>query len=62
MERFFKNILYAIILLLWGGGIVCSLVLAIKAKAVAAIISAIALGILGFPTVKKVVKRMIGDE
>lgn len=59
MKQFFKNILNAIIVLLWAGGIVCGLILAIKAKSVAASLSIIALGILGFPTVKRVVKNMI---
>lgn len=62
MKQFLNNLLNAIVILLWAGGIVCGLALAIKAKAVAAIISTIALGILAFPSVKKVVKRMIGDE
>lgn len=58
MKSFFQNLLNALLILLWAGGIVCGLVLAIKAQSVAASLSIVVLGVLGFPTIKKIVQKM----
>lgn len=58
MKPFFKNLLNALIVLLWMGGVIISLVLTIKVGNVAAILSAIVLSVLSFPTVRRIVMWM----
>ncbi len=58
MKPFFKNLLNALIVLLWMGGIIIGLVLAIKVKSVVAILSSLVLGVLSFPTVRRIVLGM----
>ena len=50
-----KQILTILAVLLWAGGITCGLVLTIAAKALVPAISIVVLGILAFPTIKKLV-------
>lgn len=58
MKPFFKNLLNALIVLLWMGGVIISLVLTFKVGNVAAILSAIVLSVLSFPTVRRIVMWM----
>lgn len=58
MKPFFKNLLNALIVLLWMGGVVIALALTIKVGNVAAILSAVVLSVLSFPTVKRIVAWM----
>lgn len=58
MKPFFKNLLLALLVLLWMGGVIIALVLTIKVKSVAAVLSVLVLGAMGFPTVRKIVGKM----
>ena len=58
MKPFFKNLLNALIVLLWMGGVIISLVLTIKVGNVAAILSSLVLAGLSFPTVRRIVLWM----
>lgn len=58
MKPFFKNLLLVLLVLLWMGGVIIALVLTIKVKSVAAVLSALVLGAMGFPTVRKIVGKM----
>lgn len=58
MKPFFKNLLNALIVLLWMGGVIIALVLTIKVGNVAAILSAVVLSVLSFPTVRRIVAWM----
>lgn len=50
-----KQILTILAVLLWAGGIVSGLVLTIAAKALVPAVSIVVLGILAFPTVKRLI-------
>lgn len=58
MKQFFKNLIKALLVALWGGGIIIGLVLTIGVKSVAGILSILALGALSFPTVRRIVLGM----
>jgi len=58
MKAFFKNLINALIVLLWMGGVVCSLIFALKAESLVVGLSVILLGILAFPTVRRIVLGM----
>ena len=58
MKQFFTKMLYALFILLYGGGIICGLAFAISEKSVAAILSIIVLGAMALPTAKKILAEM----
>ena len=48
-----KKIACLLGLLLWAGGLVCALILTIGAKALVPTLAVVLLGVMGFPTAKK---------
>lgn len=48
-----KKIAVIIVLLLWAGGIICSLVLTAKAGALVPVLAVIVLALMGIPGVRK---------
>ena len=54
---FLKNFAICIALILWAGGLIGGLVLAITAKSVAMVAATVVLGAFSFPTVKKLVTK-----
>ena len=58
MKPFFKNLINAALIALYGGGIIIGIVLTIGVKSVAGVLSILALGALAFPTVKKIALGM----
>lgn len=62
MKTFLNKLLNALFLLLAAGGLVCAIVLAIKAKAWVPLVAILVLGGMAAPTAKKCVKNLSDSE
>lgn len=58
MKQFFEKLVYAILILLYGGGIICGLVFSITAKSVTATLAIIVLGVMALPSAKKCLEKL----